>query len=65
MSAFLTYCYVYAWFGFLAIAGDVIHFANSLYPHIDAVLFDTAGKVKFKNVLCLDLERKPKVSKPW
>jgi len=58
MSAFLTYFYVYPWFGLLAIAGDVIHFSNSLYPHIDAFLFDTVAKVKLKNVLCLDLERK-------
>ena len=58
MSAFLTYFYVYSWFGFLAVAGDVIHFSNSLYTPIKMFLFDTLGKVKFKKVVWLDLEKK-------
>jgi len=58
MSAFLIYFYVYPWFGFLAVADDVIHFSNSLYPPIKVFLFDTVVKVKFKKVLWLDLERR-------
>ncbi len=40
------------------IAGDVIHFSNSLYPPIKVFLFDIVVKVKFKKVLWLDFERK-------
>jgi len=58
MSAFLTCFYVYPWFGFLAVAGDVIHFSNSPCPPTEMFLFDTVVKVKFKKVLWLDLERK-------
>jgi hypothetical protein len=58
MSAFLTYFYVYPWFGFLAVAGDVIHFSNSSYPLTEVFLFDAVDKVKFKKVLWPDLERK-------
>jgi hypothetical protein len=58
MSAFLTYFYVYPWFGFLAVADNVIHFSNSPYPPTEMFLFDTVVKVKFKKVLWLDFERK-------
>jgi len=40
------------------IAGDVIHFSNSLYPPIKVFLFDIVVKVKFKKVLWLDFEIK-------
>jgi len=40
------------------IAGDVIHFSNSLFFSLKAFLFDKAGKVKFKKGVWLDLARK-------
>ena len=58
MSAFLTNKHIDFRFGFLMIAGDVIHFSNSLYPPIKVFLFDIVVKVKFKKVLWLDLEIK-------
>jgi len=58
MSAFFTNKHIDFRIGFFMIAGDVIHFSNSLYPPIKVFLFDIVIKVKFKKVLWLDLEIK-------
>lgn len=58
MSAFFTNKHIDFRIGFFMIAGDVIHFSNSLYPPIKVFLFDIVIKVKFKKVLWLDFEIK-------
>lgn len=58
MSTFFTNKHIDFRIGFFMIAGDVIHFLNSLYPPIKVFLFDIVIKVKFKKVLWLDFEIK-------
>jgi len=58
MSAFLTNKHIDFGIRLFMIAGDVIHFSNSLYSPLKAFLFDKVGKVKFKKVVRLNLERK-------
>jgi len=56
MSAFPTNKHIDFGIRLFMIAGDIIHFSNSLYYPLKAFLFDTAGK--FKKVVRLDFERK-------